>query len=134
MAGPFTSKQLSTNNNTVIVGAGAASYTTVTTPLPAVATSYSVAHALAAVPSAATLEVTCLTAELGYSVGDVVQVNGMSNTALSTYYPIGLYKTTALVGIPIPTDYAISFVNKSTGAIVRPTPANWSYRFVLRKD
>lgn len=134
MAGPFTSKQLVAISNTNTIGAGIASYTAVTTPLPAVAVSYSVAHALGVVPSSAELEITCITAEFNYSIGDVVQVRAMSNTALSTYFPLSSYKTAAVVGIPITTDYAISLTNKTTGSIVRPTPANWSYRFELRKD
>ena len=132
MSGPFTSKPVVNTNIINNTGTGIASYTAVTTPLPAVTVSYNVAHALGVIPASAVLELTCLTAELGYSVGDVVQVSGITNMAV--FLPSTLHKTSTTVGIPIPSGYTVGIANKSTGATSQPTVANWSYRLALRKD
>lgn len=105
-------------------------YTTAITPMPASGTLLSGAHSLGVVPAEVGLEMTCLTAEQGFSIGDVVQAYGEwngSNAVASL-----LYKTTTSVGIMPQAGYTIYIKHKTTGQIVTPTAANWSYRFRLR--
>lgn len=101
------------------------------TPLPAVSTSLTASHALGVIPSTVSLEFICLTAELGYSVGDVVQVLGLWNASVA--YPASSWASASQVGVPVPSTYAPYVFNKTTGAATTPTAANWAYRFVLQK-
>ena len=92
--------------------------------------SYSAVHGLGVIPVEAVLELTCLTPEIGYSVGDVVTPlamwNGVSDSTLMQY------KNSTTVGVPMFSGYQLYISNKSSGLSVSPTAANWSYRFRLR--
>jgi len=106
-------------------------YTTSVTPLPASGSALTGSHTLGVVPVEAVLELTCLTAEAGYSVGDIVQSVLYGNN--TTWYPLSVYKTTASVGVmQLSGGYVVGLQNKSTGGLSLPTAANWSYRFRLR--
>ena len=105
-------------------------YTSAVTPLPSAGAAVSTAHGLGATPSDVVLEITCLTAELGYSIGDVLQVNAQWNTSI--WVPTSVFKNATNVGFNLASGYVISGLNKSTGAGVQFTLANWSYRFRIK--
>lgn len=105
-------------------------YTPAVTPIPASGTNLTASHSFGTVPVDASLELTCLTAEQGYSVGDVVQVN--TNWTGSVYSTKSLWKSSTQVGWPVQSGTDICLPNKTTGADFTPTKANWSYRFKLR--
>jgi len=106
-------------------------YTAAVTPLPSSGVSFSASHSLGAVPSEAVLEITCLTAELGYSIGDVIEIRGAWNGS-NILIPSSVSKSTSAVGFPVTPGHTLYVQNKSTGASASPTAANWSYRFRLR--
>lgn len=101
------------------------------TPLPSPGTVVSMAHGLTAMPAEAKLEITCLVAEGGYAVGDVLQSPHMGNGAGSGW-PLSVWKNASHIGFTIVTGYAIGALRKDTGQAFIPTYANWSYRFVIR--
>lgn len=105
-------------------------YTTAVTPLPSAGVSLTGSHSLGVVPVEAVLELTCITAELNYSIGDVVQCASIWNG--SNAQALHCYKNTTTVGVPIPAAFNVMAFNKTTGATVNFTAANWSYRFRLR--
>lgn len=120
-------------------GAGAApvwetvaayTYTTATTPLPATGAAVSVVHGLGVTPSDVVLELTCLAAEFGYSVGDVIQAPSEWNG--SSYVTLSLWKNSTRVGFTHSSGYNLLILNKTTGSGVSATAANWSYRFRLK--
>jgi hypothetical protein len=105
-------------------------YTSQVTPLPSPSTLISVAHGLSAAPVDATLELVCVTAEYGYSVGDVIQTPQLSSGAF--YTPAVVWKNATNVGTGWSAATGWSEYNRSTGASVFLTLANWAYRFKLR--
>jgi hypothetical protein len=105
-------------------------YTAATTPLPAAGVDFLVAHGLSAAPVEAVLELTCLTPEFGYVVGDVVQITTKWNGSATP--SIAVYKNATSVGIPIAATYSLCLLRLSDGAASTPTAANWSYRFRMR--
>lgn len=105
-------------------------YTTTTTPLPTAGSAFTGSHSLGVVPAEAVLELTCLTAEQGYSVGDVVQpAIGWNGTVAVVMH---VWKNTTSVGLFQGVGTVIVICNKTTGVAASPTVANWSYRFRLR--
>lgn len=101
------------------------------TPLPASGSQLAVfTHGLGAVPAGAELEFVCLTAELGYAVGDVVTMwhsNGTYNTVPRVWRnatQCGAWNTNFNSGWDV--------ARKDTGASASPTPANWAYRYRVR--
>jgi hypothetical protein len=100
------------------------------TPLPSPSTVITVSHGLSAAPVDATLELVCITAEYGYSVGDVIQSAQLSNGTF--YTPAVVWKNATQVGTGWSAATGWSEYNKSTGASVFLTLANWAYRFKLR--
>ena len=109
----------------------AITYTSSVTPLPSAGGAYTASHSLGVVPASAWLEITCITAEGGYSVGDVVQTWAIWNGSVFIASP--LWKSATQVGIPIGAGGELYVSNKSTAVGFTPTPANWSYRFALRR-
>lgn len=105
-------------------------YTAATTPLPSVGGVFTGTHAIGVVPAEAVLELTCLSADAGYAVEDVVDVTIMGNG--SNFYPFSTYKNTTGVGFKLASGYSATLTNKSSGSLVVPTAASWSYRFRLR--
>lgn len=91
----------------------------------------SASHSFGVVPSIAILEYLCLTAEQGYSINDVVQINSWWNG--TSIFPIALWKTASSVGFQPAAGYAVVVIHKTTGAHFTPTAANWAYRFVIEK-
>jgi len=106
-------------------------YTTAVTPLPAATAVTTVSHGLGVIPAEAVLEFVCLTAEQGYSVGDVIQNPGASNGV----FILGSIVWKSLTQVGTGWSSATSgwlILNKTTAAGVVPTASNWSYRFKLR--
>lgn len=112
-------------------GSGNLSYTTAVTPLPATATPVAQNHGLSTTPIEAVLEITCLVAEHGHSVGDVVErpceFNGTTG-----YSPVTTWKNATQVGFTLTSGLPLGGLARSTGSAVIYTAANWSYRFRLR--
>lgn len=107
------------------------SYTTAVTPLPGTNAAWTATHSLGVVPAEAVMELTCLTADTGYAVGDVVQNPSVSN-GTNNFTNAIIYKNTTTVGVFVQNTLNVQIPNKTTGAITTPTAANWSYRFRLR--
>lgn len=112
-------------------GSGNLLYTSTVTPLPATATPVAQSHTVGVVPIEAILELTCLTAEHGFSIGDVVERPCEFNGSTS-YSPITTWKNATQVGFTLTSGLPLGGLSRSTGAAVIFTAANWSYRFKLR--
>jgi hypothetical protein len=87
-------------------------------------------HGLGATPKLAQGYLVCVTAEQGYSIGDVVPVAFNSNSSANTD---GLGVVARLTSTQILLRYGITtavfiVLNATTGAIVSITPANWTFR------
>ncbi len=106
-------------------------YTTQTTPLPSVTTAVSVAHTLGVTPDECMLEWVCLTAEHGYSIGDVISTPFVTTSGYHS--TVQVWRNATTVGY---ANYSLSvnwlLINKTTGVNANPTLANWAYRFRLR--
>ena len=111
-------------------GVGAGNLTQVSsqvTPLATVGTMISYAHGLGVIPAAVELEIVCVTAELGYAVGDVTN----PYTSNGTYaVPITIRKTTTLVTAATQTSWGAN--HATTGVTSAVNLANWAYRFKVR--
>lgn len=88
------------------------------------------AHGLGVVPAFITYKLVCLTAENGYSVGDVVYINPMWNRADAS--PVGftprLDSTNIYVAFNSTSSHAL--MPKTGGGIVNTTLAYWSLNIV----
>lgn len=84
-------------------------------------------HGLGVIPVSAEFEFVCLTAEGGYSVGDVV-----NPFALNASYgaPAGIRRTATLVSTVSPASWGAA--NATNGTFFNPTTANWAWRFKVR--
>jgi hypothetical protein len=108
-------------------------FTATVTSLPAAQTPINATHSLGVVPDYVTLEITCLTAEAGYSPGDVIQNPPIWNGANGSAVCQSIYKSTTDVTYMVPSGFGIYLPNKTTAAPVVATPSYWSYRFRLIK-
>jgi 6-phosphogluconolactonase (cycloisomerase 2 family) len=98
------------------------------TPLPAAGVAIATPHFMGVTPSWVTLEAICLTAELGYAIGDVVNVVCQATAGLALS-PLSFYKNTTIVGFTLIALNQVAIMNAATGVYVIPTAANWAYRF-----
>lgn len=98
------------------------------TPLPAAGAAIAVNHLVGALPYSTILELVCLTAELGYAIGDVVPAPISFNVAAQNLLT---WANTTQVGFTLAAGYVLEIVSKATGALATPTAANWAYRFVI---
>jgi hypothetical protein len=100
------------------------------TPLPAAGTLMSYTHGLGVAPASAEFEIVCLTAENGYSIGDVVypymQASG------TNYSPFSVKKNATVVSVVSGVSAPFTINHATTGGPVAPTSANWAYRFKVR--
>ena len=78
----------------------------------------------------AALEIKCLTAELGYSIGDVIR--NIGTTPAAVYVPIGVITTAKTIAF-MTGNSSVYVQNKSTGAVSAVTVANWAYRLFTRR-
>ena len=132
-SGTVTCSNATASGQAVTLGQAEYVYTTATTPLPGTNTAISVAHGLSAIPTDVSLELTCLTADNGYAVGDVLEFGGFGVwTGSSGIDPIPLWKSATNVGFTVPNTLVIVASNKGGGAAASLTLANWSYRFKMK--
>lgn len=100
------------------------------TPLPGASALMSYTHGLGVIPAWADLEFVCLTAELGYSIGDIV--TGFANGNGSYSMPFPIIKTATVVQSVTNSTGTWIINHKTTGTTSTPTPANWAWRFKVR--
>lgn len=99
------------------------------TPVPNTSgTLMSFAHGLGAVPVSAELELVCLTADLGYSVGDVVNP-WFTNPTYGA--PPSIKRNSSIVSATT-SNGGIVVMHASTGALAVITYASWAWRFKVR--
>lgn len=114
-------------------GSGNLIFTNAVTPLPTLnGAVLTAAHGLPSAPVEAVVELTCLVAEHGYSVGDKFIANLFSNGA--NFFQIPIWWNSTNVGISSVATIAWITYHKAGGAASfnTLTPANWSYRFRMR--
>src|SRR3990167_7224426 len=103
------------------------------TPIPATATSLVQSHSLGIANFTATLEFICLTAEYGYSIGDIVRPTRQYNG--STIFGLDVWNSTTQVGVKVlgATDVSIAATKDGSSPTYDfiPPKANCAYRFVL---
>lgn len=90
---------------------------------------YSEAHGLGEVPKSVLMYATCLVAEDGWSIGDVVILHQNQSTSGSTRVH-SLYIDDTTISIKF-SSTSIGFVlaNKTTGVAANPIDANWDIRW-----
>ena len=86
-------------------------------------------HGLGAAPSTVTVDLICKVAELGYSVGDIVNVSYMTNDNNTTVLGVGVKWTATNISAIIATD-GTAVIDFSTGGGVEITKTSW--RLVFR--
>ncbi|MCI1005201.1 hypothetical protein [Herbaspirillum sp. C7C8] len=97
-------------------------------PLPAGSTVLLRSNAVRSADVDILLEARCETADIGYSVGDIVTNIGQANQA-----PISFWRTRSALGFAVGTAGGLSTQNKSTAGFVGFTQANWSYRIRVKR-
>lgn len=101
------------------------------TPLPGAASLISYTHGLGVVPTSAELELVCLVAELGYSVGDVVTPYTTGNG--SYVAPFVIAKNSMTISARCGSVGSFTLTNNTTGVTgITATAANWAWRFKVR--
>ena len=81
------------------------------------------AHGLGAAPRIKLIELVCQTAELGYSIGDVIQAQDNTAMILPDATNLNIRYRSASIGV----------MNKTTGVFTSITAANWKARFLAIK-
>lgn len=95
--------------------------------MPAAGSTVSIAHGLTGVPHSVRTVLVCGTSDLGYAVGDEVDVSNMSrSTDKSNGFQV--YTDSSNVNIIRPSADTPMLLNKTTGAISSITPGSWSFR------
>ncbi len=91
------------------------------------------AHGLGAVPVLIQSYLICTTADNGYAVGDIIQMCGAGQIYSNTSYVTGAWIVPDATNLNVRFGSAAGYVyaapNKSTGAIVNLTLANWNVVF-----
>ena len=100
------------------------------TPLPAGGAVVAVNHLCGAIPSSVIVEAVCLTAELGFSIGDVIQQVPQFN-GVALYYGIDPWMNATQVGFTLTAGNAMGSGSRTNGALSTLTAANWAYRFAI---
>lgn len=103
-----------------------------TSTLPGTATAISLNHNLGCVPDITRLETKCLTAENGYSIGDVIDQAAFAYSA-SNYQPASTWKTYKTCGFTTGANSSFSAYIKNTGGYFNMTAANWAYRMTAHR-
>lgn len=99
--------------------------------LPANGVATAVSHNLGVADAIATLQVKCITAENGYSVGDIVSnLGGFDGTFLLSITP-WLQRNTGGYTVPTNSLFVVGKVNGTRSAL---TPANWAYRLIFKRS
>lgn len=89
-------------------------------------TSFNLAHGLSQMPKFVTAELVCKTAELGYAVNDVVEINFLGAAGAYNHAGVSIIKTTTQLqchyGVLASPFYLI---NRTNGQMAGTTNANW---------
>jgi hypothetical protein len=92
------------------------------------ANSLTLPHGLGARPSSVWCEIRCATAEANYSIGDIVPYSFAACDGVTVYHHTAALDATNL-NLRQPATAAWPIANKTTGAYVAMTPANWRARY-----
>ena len=103
-------------------------YTTAISPIPSAGSVISIAHGLSSTPLDVVVEMTCLSTDGGYAIGDVVQ-NPMVFNGASSIVPLPIWRNGTRVGFTLPTGHVLATLHKASGSAFVPTLSAWSYRF-----
>lgn len=94
-----------------------------TATIPALGTNVERSHNIGTTPYIFRFLTKCTTANIGYSIGDVVEPYTIQGA--TTFTPYSKYANNIKVGL---TTYGTGIQNKTTGAYDSPTYASWAYR------
>lgn len=101
--------------------------------LPTAGTASNSAHALGALPTVVQGYLVCVSADAGYSVGDVVDLDAIAVTGISgTYnYAGGFFVSFDTTNVTLTANDATTrkILNRSTGAQHTFVAANWKFRY-----
>jgi len=86
------------------------------------------AHGKSSVPNGARLILECVSADLGYAVGERYVPTGQWN-GTATPPLAGGYCDATNCGVRCPSGYLVYIANKSTGIAVTPAASKWKYAF-----
>lgn len=103
-----------------------------TNPLPSTNTNFSQNNFIGNYEYNAFVEIKCLTADAGYSVNDVIFLLSTGN-ASSGETIIPMVKNRLTVSATTSSTTPIIIINKTSGALVGATAANWAYRFICKR-
>lgn len=104
-------------------------YSAVVNGLPAANVGIVVNHGLGYVPKGFALELTCISADLGYAVGDVVLGLSVFDLSMYAYVAMSVWANSVSAGFRVPASGGAWISNKATGALGSMALAKWSYRF-----
>jgi hypothetical protein len=103
-----------------------------TTPLPNAAVAVSANHNIGTSDINPKLEIKNLTAEFGFSVGEII-TEPYGNTG-GVGAPLTLSRTTKTVGFTGASTVGVVAPNKTTGSTANLTVGNWAYRFIAQRS
>lgn len=106
-------------------------YQSADTAWPAAGSATSVNHNLGVVPQYQKVECVCVTAEGGFSVGDVVTPSTSPN--VTWVQNLNDWKSRLSGGFVPGASASLEMMNKSTGAAFNATLANWKYRLIAQR-
>ncbi len=110
--------------------------TAVGSPLSSIAinTVYTQAHSLGSTPEDVVMVATCTTADIGYSVGEVVTLENAQCYNLAGYtYGYTLSSDGTNLYLVTGSHYLPTILNKSTKAAAQMTGGSWSWQFGVRE-
>jgi hypothetical protein len=87
----------------------------------------SAVHGKSAVPYRVQLVLECVSADLGYSIGERVTPHGYWNGSATN--AISYYADAANVGVKCPTGFIVYILHKTTGVGATPAASKWKYAF-----
>jgi hypothetical protein len=90
----------------------------------------SAAHGQSVVPYAVQLVLECVSADLGYSVGDRVTPHGFWNGSATN--AISYYADATNVGVKCPTGFIVYIQSKTSGSGTTPAAGKWKYAFEFK--
>jgi hypothetical protein len=103
-----------------------------TNTFPSIGTVISKNHNIGVPPQTlGNLIIKCLTAEQGYSIGDVTQPYCVTTTSYTVpYVPT---TTNLTIGFAAGTTITLDVIIKNTGGFIAATPANWAYKLTVSR-
>lgn len=117
-AGTFTFQQVATNI--------ARHFVSTNITLQTGALNADIPHGLGAIPTSTSWVLVCTTAELGYSVGDEVNVMSTEQSGGSINFSVGANLTNIFIATSVTN--AMRIINKTSGAITAAVPGHWALK------